>query len=348
MSGIIKKKLLLLTFDYELFLGDKSGSVEACLIKPTDHLIKILHRYNTKAIFFVDTTYLIRLKEVANKYECAEKDFESIKNQIVNLIVTGHSVFPHIHPHWFDAKYDEQTNEWSLKDFTKYRFSSINNEQRTFLFEESINILNDIIRPVKPDYKIDSYRAGGWSIQPFNNFKPYFEKYGIVNDFSVIPGKYNVSTAHVFDFRNAPVKNIYRFNEDITTEFENGSFKEFTISSITLSKLMVWFNFKIRGLLKRLKIKPYGNGTTVNSSVIEEEDIQSVNGKRLVASFEGLTFITLSKYITAIKKSNYFQFISHPKLLTRHELWLLNILLSKLKKMDIETDLKKLPAITND
>ena len=345
MSGIIKKKLLLFTFDYELFLGDKSGSVDASLIKPTDQLIKLLNHYNRKGIFFVDTTYLIRLKEIANKYENARKDFDNIKSQIVKLVATGHSVFPHIHPHWLDAKYDEQTNEWSLKDFMKYRFASINTEQRAFLFEESINILNEIIRPVNPDYKIDSYRAGGWSIQPFSDFKPYFKKHGIVNDFSVIPGKYNVSTAHVFDFRNVPVKNIYRFNEDITTEFENGSFKEFTISSITLSKLMVWFNFKISGLLKRLKIKPYGNGTTVNTNVIEEVDIQSVNGKRrIVASFEGLTFITLSKYFKAIKKNNYFQFISHPKLLTRHELLLLNILLFKLKKMDIETDLKMLPS----
>lgn len=339
-------KLVLFTFDYELFLGKKSGSVDTCLIKPTDRLLKILNRYNRKAIFFVDTTYLIRLREIANNFEIARKDFENIKNQIANLVASGHSVFPHLHPHWLDAKYDEQTNEWSLKDFTKYRFSSINTEQRDFIFENSINILNDIIKPIKPDYKIDSYRAGGWSIQPFSDFKPYFEKYGIINDFSVITGKYNASTAHVFDFRNTPVKNIYSFNDDITTEFKSGTFKEFTISSITLSKLMVWFNFKISGVLKHLKIRPYGNGTTVNNSVIEQEDIQSLNNKRIVASFEGLTFITLFKYIKAIKKSNYFQFISHPKLLTRHELWLLKILLFNLRKQDIESDFKNLTDIS--
>lgn len=344
MSEVFNKKLLLFTFDYELFLGDKSGSVDACLIKPTDHLLKLLNRYNRKAIFFVDTTYLIRLKEMADKYERARTDFENIKKQIANLVVSGHSVFPHLHPHWLDAQYDEQTNEWSLKDFSKYRFSSINTQQRDFIFENSVEILNEIIRPVMPGYSMHSYRAGGWSIQPFSDFKPYFEKYGIVNDFSVIPGKYNVSTAHVFDFRNAPVKNIYSFKDDIITEFENGPFREFTISSVTLSKLMVWLNFKISGLLKRLKIKPYGKGTTVNSSVIEEDHIQSLNSKRIVASFEGLTFITLSKYIKAIKKSNYFQFISHPKLLTKHDLWLLNILLFRLRKQDIETDIRKIPG----
>lgn len=342
----LARKLILFTFDYELFLGDKSGSVDGCLIKPTDHLVKILNRYNRKAIFFVDTTYLIRLRDIAANNDNARKDFENIKNQIKDIVLSGHSVFPHLHPHWMDAQYDEQTNEWSLKDFTKYRFASINGQERDFIFENSIEILHDIIKPVMPGYSIDTYRAGGWSIQPFSDFKPYFERYGIINDFSVIPGKYNSSTAHVFDFRNAPVKNIYRFNEDVTTEFENGHFREFTISSIRLSKLMVWFNFKISGVLKRLKIKPYGNGATVNSTVIEEEDIQSLNGKRIVASFEGLTFITLSKYIEAIKKSDYFQFISHPKLLTRHELWLLKILLFNLRKQDIESDFKNLTDIS--
>lgn len=342
MSEVFNQKIVLFTFDYELFLGDKSGSVDACLIKPTDQLLKLLNRYNRKAIFFVDTTHLIRLRDIANEHESAGKDFKNIKDQIVNLVLSGHSVFPHIHPHWLDAKYDEQTNEWSLKDFSKYRFSSINKEQRDYLFSESINILLDIINPIVEGHSIDSYRAGGWSIQPFGDFKPYFEKYGISNDFSVIPGKYTISTAHVFDFRNSSVKDIYSFKNDVTTEFENGPFKEFTISTIILSKLSVWFNFKISGLLKRLKIKPYGNGTTVNSTVIEEQDVQNLSGKKIVASFEGLTFITLSKYIKAIKKNNYFQFISHPKLLTRHELWLVNILLSKLQKQDIETDIRKI------
>ena len=77
--------------------------------------------------------------------------------------------------------------------------------------------------------------------------------------------------------------------------------------------------------------------------VIEEEDTQNYGGKRVIASFEGLTFITHSKYIKAIKNNKYFQFISHPKLLTRHEFWLLNRLLFTLQKQDIESDLKNLP-----
>ena len=56
---------LLLTFDYELFLGGKSGTVNNCLIKPTDLILKLLKKNNLSSIFFVDTIYLYRLKEIA-------------------------------------------------------------------------------------------------------------------------------------------------------------------------------------------------------------------------------------------------------------------------------------------
>ena len=60
------KKKILLTFDYELFLGAKSGSVDNCLIVPTDMLLDVMERHQTKAIFFVDTTYIMRMCEWAN------------------------------------------------------------------------------------------------------------------------------------------------------------------------------------------------------------------------------------------------------------------------------------------
>jgi hypothetical protein len=332
------EKLVLFTFDYELFLGKKSGSVEKCLIKPTDHLLQILNRFNRKGIFFVDTSYLIRLYEIAEIHERAKTDLGKIINQLKVIIETGHLLFPHIHPHWLDAKYNEKENEWDLSDFTKYRFTNINDKQKEYLFAKSIYILKSIINPVYPEYKMDSYRAGGWSIQPFADFKHYFDINNITNDFSVIPGKYQLSNAQFFDFRNAPVKDVYNFDTDITIENKVGAYKEFTISSIFLSDILVWLNFKISGLLKRFKIAPYGKGSTVDNIITEESDYNRKRGKRVVASIEGMTLVTFFKYYKAILKNNYFQFISHPKLVTRHELFLFKYLLFLLRKKNIETD----------
>src|ERR1700739_3552615 len=102
----MKKKNILFTFDYELFLGKKSGSVNRCVLEPTQKLLAIFSEYKISgAIFFVDTTWLIRLKEVAFNNSAAKKDFEKIVEQLRDVVSRGHYVFPHLHPHWINASY---------------------------------------------------------------------------------------------------------------------------------------------------------------------------------------------------------------------------------------------------
>jgi len=54
---------ILLTFDLELFLGNKIGTVENCIYKPTLEILNILKKYQIPGIFFVDAGYLLALKE---------------------------------------------------------------------------------------------------------------------------------------------------------------------------------------------------------------------------------------------------------------------------------------------
>ena len=63
------KKNIIFTFDYEPFLGSKSGTLNNCIIEPTERLKLILNTYNAKAVFFIDTLYLKNLKLVSiNEY----------------------------------------------------------------------------------------------------------------------------------------------------------------------------------------------------------------------------------------------------------------------------------------
>ena len=214
------QKFLLNTFDYELFLGERSGTVENCLIIPTEKILRLLNKNHITGVFFIDTTYLIRLKDTADKFMPAKNDYNKIVLQIRTMIKSGHYVFPHIHPHWLDAVYNEIENQWDLSNISKYRFHNISIQERELLFETSLNILHEIIHESKPDYKIDSYRAGGWTIQPFEDYKPFFLQYNIKFDFSVLPGFSEITTAQHFDFRKIPGKNIYRFENDIINEEE--------------------------------------------------------------------------------------------------------------------------------
>lgn len=338
-------KSVLFTFDYELFLGNRSGNVKECLLDPTSRLLELFQHYGFKAVFFVDTVYLMRLQDIAATYAEAARDLADIQVQMAAIVEQGHTVFPHIHAHWLDAVYMPSKNEWSLENTRYYQFSSVPTEVQELLFEKSMQIIRSLAGSVEQNYKVDAYRAGGWSIQPFSHFKPHFLKYGIMHEFSVIPGKYHFSDAHVFDFRTASRNSsIYQFSDDPCVEDKAGPFTEWTISTLTMTRFEKWINFKVGGLIQRFGKIEKRKGTTVSSVIKEEGDSYGTKDKiRTTASFEGLNPFIFRKYISAIRKSCYFQFISHPKLITNRDFYLIEKLFSSLKnKYQIETDFRKI------
>src|ERR1035437_4606027 len=108
-------KKILLTFDYEPFLGAKSGTADRCMLQPVDALRTIMNKYNAKAIFFVDILYLLNLK----KHSELNADFVAVKDQLKTLYREGHYLFPHIHPHWLDSVYLDDIKEFSLSDLSR-------------------------------------------------------------------------------------------------------------------------------------------------------------------------------------------------------------------------------------
>lgn len=338
---------VLLTFDYELFLGTNSGSVENCMIKPTNLIIEIFRNYQIKnAIFFVDTTYLCKLKERTEKK--AIEDYKKILNQLILLLQEGHLIFPHLHPHWINAKYDIENNNWDLGNQSKYRFANISQIEKENLFESSINILKEIQNISGIHYPIDCYRAGGWCIQPFDDFKPFFNKYGIKHDFSVIKGYKMQNENFYYDFDSMPVKNIYNFNSIIDTEEQNGDYTEFSITSIHITGLKKTFNKLLLRVLFRLGYKKFGDGVstikhqeTVN--IESSENIFFTEKEIEMISIELMTIIKLKNYCCNLQYNNYIHFISHPKMFSKHNLYCFKRYLKYLKKnYKLETHYKQM------
>jgi hypothetical protein len=343
VSTSLMKKKVLFTFDYELFLGKNSGSVTNCLITPTEKVVALLNRYHFKAIFFIDTVYLLKLQEISEIHRKAREDFQLIITQLENIVRNGHEIHPHIHPHWLDAVYDDQKNQWSLLDKRFYQFSSLSQEQQEDLFKKSIDIISSIVANTQSTQPVNCYRAGGWSIQPFEAFKPFFIRHGIKYDFSVVPGRYVSSDAHRFDFRNAPRNYIYSFGNDVCKEDSNGLFIELPISSVYFNGFEKWLYFKVNGLYSRISKKEKLQGSTVDVEITEEGDLhKESNGLSRLASFEGLNPYIIRKYIAEIKKKDYYQFISHPKLILNTDFKLLPFLLKSIEKVgNVETDFRK-------
>jgi hypothetical protein len=331
---MVYNKNLLLTFDYELFLGTRSGSVENCIIIPTRKILEILKEHAlTGAIFFVDTTYLITLKN--NKNENCQIDFKKIEAQIKEIKKSGHYVFPHLHTHWLDAQYIPEINQWDLSNIEKYSFANISEQEKISVFSNSIKLLEEIIG-AQSEW---GYRAGGWCIQPFDSFKSFFEQYNILYDFSVLKGYACASKYQNFNFLKAPDKNIYRFNSDILIEELNGRFVEIPISNIKRNLMTRILNRLFIKILYRRGIMNYGDGLSTNSAAVKEATTMGSE----MASIELLTLINIIDYIKKFEKKELLHFISHPKMLNPHNLNCLDVFLKKiLSKYRVNTDFKKM------
>ncbi len=81
-----------ITLDYELFFGSPSGSVDNCIIKPTEALLKLVDPYDIKLNCFVDSGYLIALEKFKTKYPQLEEEYQKITQQIQFLSANNHGI----------------------------------------------------------------------------------------------------------------------------------------------------------------------------------------------------------------------------------------------------------------
>jgi len=347
------KKQLLLTFDYELFLGPKSGQASSCLLNPTNALLNIMRPHGVKAIFFVDTAYLYTLEKYSKQYENCKNDLRIVSDQIQNIVREGHYVFPHIHPHWLDAKYLPDIHEFVLKDVRRYRFHSLDKQDRQLLFGESMRIISNIIHPEFPEYKINGYRAGGWSIQPFEDIKPFFKSFGIEYDFSVMRGAYQFSNAQYFDFSDSPAKPIYNFSDDVVKENKGGEFTQLSSSVIKLSPYIKMGDRILQKVLfKFVNDHTYGKGVGQQPKALRDLSPRSLKGhpskdrSHEPVAVELLSVVKLQNYLNFFREENYMHFVSHPKMVSNHNLSMLDQFLKIVfHDYSIETDFLKIAEL---
>lgn len=299
-----KKKNILLTFDYELFLGRRSGSAENCLLLPTKILEKTLNKYKAVGVFFVDTLCLNRIKEDGDL-----EQYKRIIHQVRSLHNNGHYIFPHIHPHWLDAK--KEGTHYNLSDQSRY--SMVNVEQKLIgeLFDLSLKLLiNEGIV-----YEEWGYRAGGWCIQPFSVFNESFRKHNIKSEFSVVAGAKNTSVDQSFDFSGIKLSSPYLFNDSVELENTEGEFIEFPISTINFSKTNQLFDRMIKKVLWKTGDRGYGDGLSAASA-----NLISNQRRTEMISIDSFSKARLKPYLKYLKVNDYMHWISHPKMFTKHGL----------------------------
>ena len=330
---------LLLTFDYELFLGGKSGTVNNCLIKPTDLILKLLKKNNLSSIFFVDTIYLYRLKEIAQLNITARNDFDLIINQLRQVIDSKGYVFHHLHPHWLDAVYNYENNEWDLSDKSRFTLFNLSRKELEFVFASSTKILDEIYFEKKQP-KHQGIRAGGLYAQPFNQYKDLMLKYNIKFDFSVLKGMKSVGNNNMYKFDYSITPNLcnYRFSNEVNEENINGEFFEFALEQFKmegLNKLLNSLYYRMNS--KKESWQKMGDGKASGNKIKTTEKTNFLSTQETF-SIELLNNFKSILYYKQFNLENSLHLISHPKLCSKANIEAFEKFIRLLNKTRFETD----------
>lgn len=243
---------IFLTFDYELFFGSQSGTVENCMIKPTEELFQLAEGKDVSYTFFVDVGYLIK----ADNYNELRQEVNQVQEQIQKMISLGHDVQLHIHPHWEKAVYEN--GSWKMNVNGAYKLTDFDSDERESIVKKYKSYLENLI-----GRKVTAFRAGGWCIQPFHELNAIFKEVGIKIDSSVFHDGYLVTDNYNVDFRMAPLKSKYNFEDNVCQEIEDGSFTEYPIASFRYRPSFYWWLYGL-GKIFPAKHKMIGDGNFIS------------------------------------------------------------------------------------
>jgi hypothetical protein len=307
-----------ITWDYELFFGERSGSVEKCMLEPTNRLLEIAAKNKAKFTFFVDAGMLA----LGEKEAAFHSELSRIKQQISTWDDTGHETGLHIHPHWEDAIWKEG---WQF-DLRRYKLADFSQHEIETIFDSYHGVLQNLTK-----HKICSYRAGGWCIQPFSKLKSSFLKHQLKIESSIFQGGKNTTSPYNYDFTKAPIKEKWHFENHECEESANGKFLEIPIASQTYSPLFFWKLF-ILGRLFPKKHKSIGNGSPAKGGGSRKDFLTKYN--HLCVSADGYFVTQIEKAIREAEQKGWesLVIIGHPKACTVFSLNYLDKLISKLSK----------------
>lgn len=202
---------LIITNDYEV-LGDGRGDVEDILLHPTREILAVSDRFHAPHTLFVDVLEYLKFRdaEAEGVFSSRYRAATAIEKQLRDAVRRGHDVQLHLHPQWIDAtplredSWRVNVDYWRLSDVPGGLGSVEDLRSLRGLFYLGKRTLEDLLRPVDPEYRCVAFRAGGYCIQPEPEILQAMREQGFSIDSSVAPGLWQDRTYSSFDFRSAP------------------------------------------------------------------------------------------------------------------------------------------------
>ena len=232
------KKTILLTLDYELY-GNGSGDVFKHMIEPTNRILEIAQKYNLRLTFFFEIVEYWKLKkewEKGNNMGYTQNPVAAIENQLCISYKAGHDIQLHIHPQWVDAVYEDGKWNVNLNDWRLSCYNRIGEYSLLNLFQKGKETIENLIKPIDPNYECIALRAGGYNIQPSYDIVKVMKKTGIYVDSSVYPGGKETGILSDYDYSSIPFDIGYWFVSDELEKIGKSELVELPIVAFPMNR----------------------------------------------------------------------------------------------------------------
>lgn len=205
------------TVDCEIY-GNGEGSLKDLVYEPAAKMIDTFLKHGARFVPFIEIAEL----EMIDTYR-TDPFIEPVKEQIRFFHHNGFELGLHIHPQWYNGRYNN--GKWQL-DYQEYNLCTRSPRRIEEIIERAIRHLRSIL---ETDLFVPcSFRAGNWLIQPTHNIAKALSACGIKIDSSVFKG--GLQYQHNLDYRRAPKReSFWKFQNDVTVPDPEGEIVELPI-----------------------------------------------------------------------------------------------------------------------
>jgi hypothetical protein len=187
------------TLDYEIH-GNGDGCPHELMIEPTNRMMSLFEQYGAKLTIMADVAEILKFKEYKEQVGRDDYHYDAIAAQLRDAIRRGHDVQLHLHASYFNARH--QDGRWS-QDWSEYNFAGLPLERLNEIVGLGKQYLEDLLKPIAPDYNCIAFRAANWSVSPSKNVVRALLNNGIRIETSVFKHGQRKGIVN-FDYSNAP------------------------------------------------------------------------------------------------------------------------------------------------
>ena len=189
---------LYFTLDYEIH-GNGDGNPIDLMVEPTYRLMDMLEQYNQRLTIMADVAEILCFKRYWKQTGKDDFHVQEVEQQLCDAIRRGHDVQLHIHSSYFKAAWNGEHFDQCIEE---YNMAALSYERISEMVGMCVEYLQNLLRPVKADYRVWLFRAANWSMMPTPTLYQVLVEHGITHDTSVYKGGCQGGNV-CYDYRHA-------------------------------------------------------------------------------------------------------------------------------------------------